>query len=228
MHLGKSLLLYGVVTVLAVVNMSTVEAQLRRRSSLLRSRPVRRSAATKEGVSIPSQNRTLVISKIIQLKPNFSPANGPEGSQGIAYIYYDDEATLLNSGRIVSSGLAEGEYYAWLVFIDLLSEQKIFSELVAEFQVSQTSNRTEVGLTFGSPEVIKISNVKQLVITKKFQTPAELGKEPVAGAAGYPGGPGNGEAVLAANITAEMNRVDKAAGRKAVEGRSNRQYRRRL
>lgn len=262
MRFGKTFLLCGLAIAFASTNISSVEAQLRRRSSVLQSKTVRRTAVTKKNVPVPSQRRDLVVSKIVNLSPDLPPAKGPEGSQGIAYIYYNDENTLLNSGRVIVSGLPKGEYYVWLIFIDLLSESKIFSELVAEFNINQDneqptpnspfgaryyhgreeprprptpgpapepapgpgSDRTEVELTFGSPEVINISKIKQLVLTKKFPTEAGIGKEPVSGAAGYPGEPGAGEAILAADLNRETSRSNKV-NQGATERISRRQSR---
>jgi len=133
-----------------------------------------------------------------------TPATGPSGANGVGYIHYNDVDTSLNSGGLVVAGLPAGKYSAWLVvfdpFVNRVEKQNIHSELVANFNVTESGARTETALIIGLPHVININHAKQLVVTKWGSTEAQVGGEPVCGAAGYLGGPATDLAVLAANI----------------------------
>jgi hypothetical protein len=200
MRFGKILLLCGVIMAVAFAAVNNAEAELRRRSSVLRSQTVQRGTVTGQTAPQTLQKRELITGKVVQLSPMLAPAVGPSGAQGVASIFYNDVDTSLNSGNLVVTGLPEGRYYVWFVFFDPFSRKNIYSELVAKFDVPENAARAETALTIGLPGVINISHAKQLVVTNKVNTSAEVGRKPIPGAAGYWGGPANGQAVLAANI----------------------------
>ena len=120
-------------------------------------------------------------------------------------MYYDDEVIVLNSGKIVVNGLSERAYTVWLVFGESLTVSNVFSVPVSTFTAPQNGERTEVDLTFNFVEGIDIGLVKQLVVTSLVADVPPIGTEPVTGAAGYPGGPGAGTAVLAGYFTENEN-----------------------
>ena len=202
MHFGKTLVVCVVLLALAFAVSSTADAELTRRSPALRARPVQRATAAKSTnpTTVQNYNPQMISSKIVQLSPMVAPAVGPSGAQGVASVFYNDVDTTLNSGNLVVTGLPAGQYYAWLVFFDPFSPRVIYSELIAKFNVLTNGNRTETALTIGLPSVINISHAKQVVVTNPCRTNAQVGRQPVPGAAGYRGGPARGEAVLAANI----------------------------
>lgn len=196
----KTLLICGLLAVFACVDGDTTEAQLKRRSSVLRSRTGQPAAAIHPTAPVALQKRDLITGKVVQLSPSLIPAAGPSGAQGVGYIFYNDVDTSLNSGSLVVGGLPAGHYYAWLVFFDPFSRKNIYSELVAKFTVPESGTRTETALTIGLPNVVNIVHAKQLVVTHWVKTKAQVGQDPVPGAAGYRGGPARSRAVLAANI----------------------------
>ena len=200
MRFRKTLLICGVLAAFACVNVDNTEAQLRRRSSVLRPRTGRQTAVTHPTAPAMLQKRDLVTGKVVQLSPSLIPAAGPSGAQGVGYIFYNDVDTSLNSGSLVVTGLPAGHYYAWLVFFDPFSRKNIYSELVAKFSVPENGARTETALTIGLPNIVNIAHAKQLVVTHQVKTKAQVGQDPVPGGAGYRGGPARSRAVLAANI----------------------------
>jgi hypothetical protein len=200
MRFGRTLLLFGVIMAVAFATVSNADAQLRRRSPVLRAQTIQRRTGVERTVPNTAQKQELISSKVVQLSPMLAPAVGPSGAQGVASFFYNDVDTSLNSGNLVVTGLPAGRYYAWLVFFDPFAKKNIYSELVAEFEVHANGGRTETALTIGLPVVINISDAKQVVVTNKVQTSAEVGRKPIPGAAGYSGGPASGQAVLAANI----------------------------
>lgn len=202
MRVGKILIVGGIILAVIVAAMQPTEAQLRRRSVLQRSRTTHRAVTSRQATSRTAGDRNLITGTVVQLSPMLEPAIGPSGAQGVASIFYNDVDTSLNSGSLVVTGLPAGRYQAWLVFDDPFTskKQQINSELVAEFYVHFNAARTETALSIGLPQVINITHARQLVVTNKVKTEAQVGRAPVCGAAGYRRGPAEGEAVLAANI----------------------------
>jgi hypothetical protein len=204
MRFGKLLIMCGVLAASFVVGPENADAQIVRRSPLIRARSAQQRKVTPSTNSATTQNRNMISAKVVQLSPMVAPAIGPSGAQGVGSVFYNDVDTSLNSGNLVITGLPQGRYYVWLVFFDPFksgsSSRTVHSELVAKFNVFSNSARTETSLMIGLPNVINISHAKQLVVTRKVKTDAEVGGKPVNGAAGYRRGPGYKEAVLAANI----------------------------
>ena len=200
MRFGRILLLFGIIMAVAFTTVSNADAQLRRRSPVLRAQTVQRRPGVERTVPNAAQKRDLISAKVVQLSPMLAPAVGPSGAQGVASFFYNDVDTSLNSGNLVVTGLPAGRYYAWLVFFDPFAQKNIYSELVAEFEMPVNGGRAETALTIGLPGVINISDAKQLVVTNKVKTDAQIGRKPIPGAAGYGNGPAKGQAVLAANI----------------------------
>jgi len=162
-------------------------------------------SATRQARPQVSEVQKVVVSTVFTLSPAFSPANGPENAQGIAYMHYDDEVVTLNSGEIVVSGLPEGDHIVWLIFGESLTADDIFSVPVATFTVVQNDERTEANLMLNFSNVIDVNQIKQLVVTSSVPELPDIGTGPVAGAVGYPDGPGAGTAVLATNIIGNGN-----------------------
>ena len=202
MRFGKFVLIGGLITAFTFVSLSSADAQLRRRSTLGRPHAVQRGAVPSEKAptTAQKQKRDMITGKVVQLSPLLAPAAGPSGALGVGSIFYNDVDTSLNSGNLVVTGLPAGEYDAWLVFFDPFASGKIYSELVAEFSVTANGARTETALAIGLPNIINMIHAKQLVVTHHCKTMAQVGQAPVPGAAGYPGGPAKGQAILAANI----------------------------
>ena len=200
MRFGKFVLIGGLITAFAIVSLSPADAQLRRRSTLGRLHAVQRGAVPAETAPTTAQKRDMITGKVVQLSPLLAPAAGPAGALGVGSIFYNDVDTSLNSGNLVVTGLPAGEYDAWLVFFDPFVSKNIYSELVADFAVATNGARTETAMAIGLPNVINMIHAKQLVVTRHCKTMAQVGQAPVQGAAGYPGGPAKGQAILAANI----------------------------
>jgi hypothetical protein len=205
MRFEKTLIVCSLIVAFAFMSVANADAQLKR-TPALRARPAQRATVTKPTTPATTQNRNLISAKVVQLSPMVVPAVGPSGAQGLGSIFYNDVDTSMNSGNLVVTGLPAGKYYAWLVFFDPFAhrtqprKQKIHSELVAKFKVLANGDRTETPLMIGLPNVITLSHAKQLVITKKIRTQAQVGGAPICGAAGYQGGPAQGKAILAANF----------------------------
>jgi hypothetical protein len=198
MRFGKIFLVCGLIMTLVYAYASTTEAQLRRRSPVLRSQTVRRGAVAKQTVPTGSQTdgqRNLATVKTAQLNPWLAPARGPSNAQGFASISYNDN----DSGTLVVSGLPTGEYYAWLVFSRPPAEKrKPSSQLVAKFNVTKNGAWTETALIFGSNMWVNMNHLDQFVLTNRVDTKgARVGRQPVKGAAGTRDGPGYKEALLA-------------------------------
>lgn len=187
------------VGILALVTLGLVnhdaEAQLRRRTSGRFAHAAQTPATTAR-----TESYEMVTGQVIQLSPSLIPAGGPSGALGVGSIFYNDVDTSLNSGNLVVTGLPAGDYDAWLVFHDPFATKNIYSELVARFVVAENGARAETALNIGLPNVINMIHAKQLVVTHHVESTAQVGQEPISGAAGYKGGPGKGKAVLAGNI----------------------------
>ena len=205
MRFGKTLLAYVVIMTLVYTFISTADAELRRRSPVLRSHMVRREAGAKQTVPAVSQTdgqRNLATVKTAQLNPWLAPARGPANAQGFVSISYNGNDPSMNPGTLVVSGLPTGQYYAWLVFTRPAAEKRDpSSQLVAKFNVTKNGAWTETDLIFGSAIWVNMNHLTQFVLTNKVKTKAQVGRKPVKGAAGTRWGPGYKEAVLAGNFS---------------------------
>lgn len=196
MRIGKFFVTGACLAACVWLSISPAEAQLRRRSAVAQRRAASQQATTAKS----ADQREMVTGTVIQLSPSLIPAAGPAGALGVASIFYNDVDTSLNSGNLVVTGLPAGAYDAWLVFHDPFTSKPIYSELIARFSVYENGARVETAVNIGLPNVINMIHAKQVVVTHQVQTAAQVGQAPIPGAAGYPNGPGKGQAVLAANI----------------------------
>jgi hypothetical protein len=196
MRFGKILAVCGLVTAFAFASSGNSEAQLKRRSPVLRSRTVQQRAVAKQ----PSQKagrRDLVTEEVVKLAPGIFPAAGPAGAHGTASVFFDDTNTGSFAGSLVVNGLPTGHYRAWFVFSDLTGvPSPVQSMQAANFTVHKAGSRTETPLFFfiGAPPVFNLSHLTQIVVT----VPHGALPTVCPGVAGR--GIPFGKAVLAANV----------------------------
>lgn len=205
MRFGKTVVICGLLAVFAYVSSDNPDAQLRRRSSVLRSRTGRQTAAmhpTAPATLQKAVTRNLVMDEIVNLGFRVFPANGPASATGTAAISFDDIDPGSFEGNLVVAGLPAGDYNAWFIFHSPFVPSVFVSTCVARFTIAEPNQQTETLLTLSGapPEYpqdlnFNLSYLKQVVVTGPFSL-----LEGISPGKWLPGRPGAPLAVLAGNI----------------------------
>lgn len=205
MRFRKIVVICGVLSALACVNADNTEAQLKRRSTVLRSRTGRQTAITHPTAPARLQTaimRNLVMDETVKLGFNIFPANGPANATGTVSISFDDIDPESFQGNLVAAGLPTGDYNVWFVFHNPFVPPVFVSTCVARFTIAEPSQQTETLLTLSGapPEYpqdlnFNLSYLKQVVVTGPFSP-----LKGVSPGKWVPGRPSAPLAVLAGNI----------------------------